>query len=100
MNEVCARQDSNSVGTPESYRAQTSFIQKLGLFTNSRGDVLAFVFAQELAKTWILANRGQVAILAQIAEVAIAELHCLAQGSQRQIDLVEEGVAASEVVVS
>ena len=54
---------------------------------------------QELAKPGILAKGIEIAILAKIAEIVVAELDRLAQRAQGKVDFLEKRIAAGKVVM-
>src|SRR6266850_789615 len=58
-----------------------------------------FVFAQERAKTRVVANRVQIVVFAHVAEIAVAQFDGAAQGFDGLIGAFEQGVAAGQVVV-
>src|SRR5579871_4264138 len=57
------------------------------------------ILAQQLAEAGVVADRVEVAVLAHVAEVAVAQLDGPAQGLEGLVRPVQQGVAARQVVV-
>src|SRR5438477_642092 len=55
--------------------------------------------AQNLPEARVLADRVEVVVFLHVPKIAVAEVDRLAERDQRQVRLLQEGVAAGEVVV-
>src|SRR5206468_177792 len=59
-----------------------------------------FVFTQQLAEARVVPDGIKVAVLAHVAEIAVAQLDGPAKGLDRLVGALEQGVAARQVVMS
>src|SRR5947208_264402 len=71
----------------------------MGLTPHARRRLTSLELAQELAEAGVVADRVEVAVLAHVAEVAVAQLDGLAKHLERLLAALEQGKAAREVVV-